>query len=110
MKAAGGPSSFVDGMFERARAGTVPDGYPGWTSVADPHGYTLAHAAALEGLLPRDYRDWDRADNSGRTVLFCQAVGMALRGELARSNEAWFLKDGNGMTVWEEYERMRVMR
>jgi hypothetical protein len=56
---------------------------------------TLAHAAAVFGILPSDFDRWELADDDGVTV----AHMAALHGAMPKGFDKWELANVNGVTV-----------
>ena len=51
-----------------AMHGMLPHDFDNWALRAIPHGETVAHIAAANGTLPPDFDQWHLADISGQIV------------------------------------------
>jgi len=77
-----------------AMRGLLPEGFTRW-DLTDGQGYTVAHYAAEHGHLPEDFRHWELATDEGWTV----AHEAAEFGNLPEDFHQWDLTDNEGHTV-----------
>ena len=84
-----------DALIEQARAGCLPDDFDQW-ELADPAGWSIAHAAAEAGTLPHGFDKWALATCSGWTVAH---VAVIAGTGLPAGFEQWGLADRGGWTV-----------
>lgn len=77
----------------------IPDRFmfPGLWRIGERTPYSVAHVAAVNGLLPKNFSDWDVLDEEGATV----AHTAAMHGTLPRKFKDWDLRDTSGWTVLE---------
>lgn len=118
-----GTPSAIDALLDKARNGTLPEGFDqwdrankdGWTvaheaayynhlpsnfdqwALSAANGWTVAHAAANRGYLPENFKHWNLAHDEGRTV----AHTAAFFGHLPANFDQWGLTDDDGLTVFE---------
>ena len=76
------PAQFVDHGLWKLGAGTP---------------YSVAHAAAVKGFLPKGFKDWNILDEEGATV----AHTAAMHGTLPPRFDEWDLRDTSGWLVFE---------
>lgn len=84
-----------------AMCGMLPHDFDNWSLRASPDGETVAHIAAAHDSLPADFNQWHLADKSGWTV----AHEAARHGRLPLGFDQWDLDAGSGWTVAHECAR-----
>jgi hypothetical protein len=90
-------------LFGQAKNGTLPKDFSRW-ELANVFDWTIAHTAAYEGHLPKDFGKenpelWRLANYHGVTVAHIAARG----GYLPDDFDQWDIADNKGRTVLETF-------
>jgi hypothetical protein len=82
------------GLLRLVVDGKLTSNFKGW-EICDSKGFTIAHFAAMMGLLPDGFERYEIADHSGWTV----AHEAAVHGHLPDDFQQWSLVDEDGVSV-----------
>jgi hypothetical protein len=81
-------------LCKQAKEGTLPKDFKDW-DIADEVGWSVAHVAAEHGHLPSDFDQWDLATKRGWTVAHVAAQHKHLLSDF----DQWTLVDEDNWTI-----------